>query len=294
MEDRPIRLPWSDWEAVSVLGSGSYGTVYKAVRRDEYLEAVSAVKVVSIPLDGAAGSLKPEGLEDPDRSAVRAMAKRVVEEIAIMQSLKGTQNVVSVEDYRVVEDPERPVSTVFIRMELLTPLSAHFSGRAVSEEEIVRLGRDVCAALELCEKRCVIHRDVKPENIFVNDFGDFKLGDFGIAKVLTAGEGESTSIGTRNYMAPEVAAYRSYDARADLYSLGMTLYRLLNDDRLPFYADKRLYTPADGEEALRRRMAGEEIPPPAHASPALARVILKALSYRPRDRYATAAEMRAA
>ena len=65
---------------------------------------------------------------------------------------------------------------IYIRMELLTPLNSFLSEHKLTEKEVVKLGSDICTTLEICAKRNVIHRDIKPENIFVNSFGDFKLG----------------------------------------------------------------------------------------------------------------------
>ena len=84
------------------------------------------------------------------------------------------------------------------------------------------------------KKRNIIHRDIKPENIFVNDFGDFKLGDFGIARKMENVTGGLSQKGTFNYMAPEVAGNGRYDSRADIYSLGIVLYRLLNQEPAAF------------------------------------------------------------
>ena len=70
---------------------------------------------------------------------------------------------------------------VLIRMELLTSLK-EFSTK-MTEADVVKLGIDICSALERCAQKNVFHRDIKPENIFINEFGEFKLGDFGIAKV---------------------------------------------------------------------------------------------------------------
>ncbi len=292
MENDVVKQAWQEWETVSVLGRGSFGTVYKAVRRDGYLTSYAAVKVIRIPREDPGDTAYAEGLESrAPRESIESYTERVVEEIRIMQRFKGTQNVVNVEDYKVLKSADGASASIFIRMELLTPLTVYFSGKRVTEEEVVKLGRDVCAALKLCEQAHVIHRDVKPENIFVNDFGDFKLGDFGIARVIEPYEAGVTSAGTRQYMAPEVAAYKPYDGRADLYSLCLTLYALLNENRLPFLADKRLFTPGDREEAMRRRMSGEALPPPVNASEKLAKVLAKGCAFLPADRFAAAEEL---
>ena len=110
----------------------------------------------------------------------------------------------SVEDYKVVEKKDEIGWDIYIRMELLTPFNSYVCDKTLSEQEVIKLGIDLCTALELCARRNIIHRDIKPENIFVNPFGDFKLGDFGIARKLENVTGGLSQKGTYNYMAPEI------------------------------------------------------------------------------------------
>lgn len=96
-------------------------------------------------------------------------------------------------------------------------------------------------------------------------------------------------------MAPEMYRGEDYDQRVDIYSLGIVLYRLRNHNRLPFIdLEKQLITYRDKENALTRRMSGEELPAPAEAADGLAQVILKACAYRREDRYQTPEEFREA
>ena len=300
-KDQTIRLPetWAaDWILDRRLGSGAFSTVYRAVRRDRPgVEA--AIKVISIPANEAeAAALCAEGMnESQSQSFFDAVAREYISEIDLMEDLKGTPNIVSIEDYKVVRKPDGIGNNIFIRMELLKPLDTVLRERTLTEQEAVRLGIDLCSALELCEARKIIHRDIKPANIFVNDKASgyvfYKLGDFGIARSMDSMTRGLSKKGTPNYMAPEVFFGKPYDHRADLYSLGITLYRLLNNNQLPFISDQEM-TPATREEALSRRLAGEKLPPPAAAGKALSQVILKACESRPEDRFRSASEMKAA
>ena len=94
-------------------------------------------------------------------------------------------------------------------------------------------------------------------------------------------------------MAPEVYKGEAYGASVDIYSLGIVLYRFMNNNRAPFlppYPTPIKY--ADRESAMARRIKGETLPAPANADEALSRVILKACAYKPEDRYRSAADMR--
>ena len=298
LSNNSIQNIWPEWQIDSTpLGKGAYGVVYKAARKDHNIESYAAIKVISIPSNPSEiDSLRAEGLNlDESRTYLQNIVNDFVSEIQLMESIKGTQNIVSVEDYKVVEKTDSIGWDIYIRMELLTPFNSYKSAKTLSQDTVIKLGCDICSALEICNQRNIIHRDIKPENIFVNDFGHFKLGDFGIARQL---ENMSVSLsrgkGTPNYMAPEVFNGDSYDSRADIYSLGLVLYFLMNGNRLPFWDDKKILSPAERENALKRRCHGETIPAPCHASPEMADLILRACAFDPQMRFASAAEMKQA
>lgn len=292
-----IEKIWPEWKVERRIGGGAYGTVYQVVRTDHNLTSRAAIKVISIPKDpDEIQSLQLDGMTaNGTRTYLQGIVDDFVNEIQLMESLKGVQNIVSVEDYKVVERKGEIGWDIYIRMELLKPFNEWKGTRMLSENEIIRLGIDLCSALEICEKQSIIHRDIKPENIFVNDFGFFKLGDFGIARKLAATQSSQSIKGTYNYMAPEVASGSNYDSRVDIYSLGIVLYRLLNNNRLPFLETEQQATNAEARtDALNRRLKGEPLPPPSNASRDLANLVLCACAYDPNARFRSAAVMKRA
>ncbi len=293
--DGLIESVWPEWRLEpKPIGRGSFGTVYRAVRRDGGFESYSAIKVITIPRDDSEReSLQSEGMdEEATRSYYAGIVQELKNEIQILQSLKGAHNIVIIEDYKIVEHEDSFGWDIHIRMELLTPLVSYIANKKLSESETVKLGCDICSALMICEEKQIIHRDIKPENIFISNFGDFKLGDFGVARKLEQTVATSYK-GAPNYMAPEVVNGRNYDSRVDIYSLGIVLYRLLNNNRLPFVdPEKKLLTPADRDAAWKKRMNGEKLPAPCEASEAVGNAILKACEFKPDKRYATAEEFR--
>ncbi len=289
------RCVWPEWEFVKRIGRGAYGTVYEAVRTDEYgVESRSAIKVISIPQDEAElDTLRTEGMDqNASKTYLRQVVDAFVNEVKLMIQLKGVPNIVSVEDYLVVEREEEIGWDISIRMELLTPLATYISDKTITEEEVARIGCDICSALEVCEKKNIIHRDIKPANIFVNEFGDFILGDFGIAKQMEGLTYDLSRKGTGAYMAPEVEKGESYNTTVDLYSLGLVLYYLLNKRRLPFNdPNKQILTPNERERAIRRRLDGETLPAPCDASTEMTGVIRCACAYNPQQRFRSANAM---
>ncbi|MBQ8969701.1 MAG: serine/threonine protein kinase [Lachnospiraceae bacterium] len=298
MEKDILSEIWPEWSVERKIGKGAYGVVYEAKRTDHAVESKAAIKVITIPEnESELASLRAEGLsEDDTKKYLEGIVNDFVKEIQLMESFKGVQNIVSVEDYKVVEKTGKSEIgwTIYIRMELLTPFNDYLADKTLTEKEVIQLGIDICSALELCARQKVIHRDIKPENIFVNQFGSYKLGDFGIARKLENVTGGMSQKGTYNYMAPEVEKGGQYDLTVDLYSLGLVLYRLLNHNLLPFLSSENQLSPNGRMEAVRKRMDGAELPPPEEASEAMAQVILKACSYEPSGRYQSASEMKQA
>lgn len=288
---------WPEWKIVEKIGEGSFGKVYKARRTEQGKTFYSAIKVVTIPSN--AGELSSVRSENPDEQSVKeyfySLVEECIQEVNTMEYFRGNSHVVSVEDYKVMEYLDDIGWDIYIRMEYLTSFLDYCAGRALTEEDVIHLGIDLCKALEYCQCQNIIHRDIKPENIFVSRFGEFKLGDFGIARELDRTMSGLSKKGTFSYMAPEMYRGEAYDARVDIYSLGIVLYKLRNHNRLPFISlKKQLITYRDKEEALNRRMAGEKLPVPVEAGEAFAEVILKACAYDRHDRYESAEEFRMA
>ena len=280
------------WQIGDKLGSGSNGrTAVFHLHHKESSQEESAVKVITL--------IEEEGrlsdFSDYRRAEYEAELERrkshALREVQLMYALKGYTNIVSYED-RVTEHWVEDNSfgcDLLIRMELLQDLRKIIrTGYIFSETEVIQIGKDICSALILChgEKDPIIHRDIKPENIFVNSRGTYKLGDFGVSRILDKCQGATatTIVGTEAYLAPEQLR-KGYDERVDIYSLGLVLYELCNRNRLPF-ADNTYAT----EQSIRLRLAGNTLPAPCNASPELAKIILKACAFKPNGRYKTAKE----
>jgi serine/threonine protein kinase/beta-lactam-binding protein with PASTA domain len=180
--------------------------------------------------------------------------------------------------------------TYYIAMELI-------DGRSLKELVVqrgpspilvaVNYGRQILAALRFAHRNGVVHRDIKPHNVLVDDEGRIKVTDFGIAR---AGASEMTEvgsiIGTAQYLSPEQARGAPVDDRSDLYSVGVLLYELLTGEA-PYNGD----TPV--EIAMKHLSAVPE-PPSAkrpEVPPELDAVVLRALAKSPDDRYQSAEEM---
>ena len=287
-----IRLPWPDWKIVKYLGGGAYGKVYEIERNISGMQERAALKIVSRPKDES--EIEEDDKNGYDHESIVAKYTEIlqdyIQEYKLMKELQGQSNIVSCDDFALEKNPNGIGGKIYIRMELLTPLQKVTKERILSDEEVIKLGKDICKALILCENRNIIHRDIKPDNVMISSFGDYKLGDFGVSKVMghtTAG----TMTGTEGYIAPEVLHMEKYGKEVDIYSLGIVMYWLLNNRRMPFIEATGKLTPSKVNEASMRRYQGEKIPAPYNGSAELKQIVLKACEYRPKDRYTSAQEM---
>jgi serine/threonine protein kinase len=302
---------WPDWIITEKIGTGAFGTVYSAKKEDRGCVYESAIKVIHIPQDDSElRDLRHSGMDYQSICGFyRDIKEGLWNEISVMETLRTAANIVSIDDYKEVPSEDGIGWTMYIRMEKLTSLNQYQDRHVMTVFDIVKLGIDICSALVCCEKENIIHRDIKPDNIFVNKYGDFKLGDFGIARHMEKTQSVFSQKGTYQYMAPEVYYGKPYNQTVDMYSLGIVLYKMLNDGRLPFTpAAPKPLRPDDNERAMAERMQGKELPTPSVLamfekadmdmegtdSDSLSRfvdIILRACCYQPENRYPSASAM---
>ncbi len=258
----------SRYRVRSRLGQGGMATVYLA--DDEVSGSPVAIKVLLEHL-----------------TADETIVARFRREVAAARRVRH-KNVIAI--YDVIVEP--PLVCMVLEYHPGTDLAqwAVLRGRP-APEVVVALATQILDALEVAHAEGVVHRDLKPQNVLVDDAGQARLTDFGIARVedaigLTT---DTMMLGTPAYMAPESLASPLVDGRADLYALGVTLYELLTGE-LPFRAASPM--------AVAFLHRSEAVPDPRAKVPslpeALAAVVQRAMAKEPEDRFQTAAEMRAA
>jgi len=252
-----------------LLGRGGMAEVYKAYQ--ENLDRYVAIKVMHSFLADEEGFL--------------ARFKR---EAKAMASL-NQNNIVSVYDFEVEEGMYYIVmefvsgGTLKQRLELLSK-----SGDRMPLSESVQLVMEVAGALSYAHKRGMVHRDIKPGNIMLDEGGHAILTDFGIAKILSGPTVTATGamIGTPAYMSPEQGLGQPGDERSDLYALGVLFYQM-STGRLPYDADTPLAVILKhvNEPVPQPAVFNEDIPQPIQD------IIVKAMAKNPDDRFQSAQEM---
>lgn len=280
---------WNEWYVEELIGKGSYGEVYKIYRDVGGKREYAAAKYISIP--------KADDRKNYRRYSQKELttifedrADKFSIEISSMLKLKDSKNVVHYEQHIKEKKKDEIGWDIIIRMELLTSLEDYLDENVFYKKDVVKLGIDICAAIESCQKNNIIHRDIKIENIFLDAFNNYKLGDFGVSR---EGKGTATGTitGTADYMAPEISKDHKYNSTVDIYALGIAMYQLLNNRRNPFIDADNVPTSDDEANAQLKRLNGEVFPNPKFDSGELARIVKKACAYDRHERYGTPQEM---
>ncbi len=258
------------YRIVREIGRGAMGRVYLA--HDELLDRDVALKELAVPdyLD----EKEKEEFRERFRLEARAAARLT------------HPHILTVHD--IIASGERQ----FIVMEYLEgkTLRDILAERSLSVEEMLSIAPMICDALQYAHSQGIVHRDIKPDNIFVLESGNIKVADFGIAKMLKVSDRTHTDVimGTPNYIAPELVKGMPYDHRVDMFSLGVTLYEALSGRR-PFDAENdyaiifRVAT-EDPESLLAHR---DDVPI------SLVHIINRAMEKDPERRYADMGELKA-
>lgn len=146
-------MQYGDWRIIKTIGSGAFGTVYEIRRETLGFVQSAALKVISIPQSQSdADALISTGMDEASIGEYyKELASQIMNELRTMEQLKGHTNIVSYEDHEIRKQENGIGWDLYIRMELLTPLSNYMLTHSMSREEIIHLGIDLCCALERCE-----------------------------------------------------------------------------------------------------------------------------------------------
>jgi len=201
------RLQNGRYAVLKNLGEGGRGIVYKA--RDTVLNRVVAIKM-----------LKEVVLTEEAYS-------RFMREAQVVAKLNHP-NIVSIHDIGKEDEKQFFVLEFVDGMSLRELMGTYPEGKC-DIQTVLRVGIDVCSALQYAHSQGILHRDIKPENILVTQEGTAKLMDFGLAKMLGQPSitQEGIIVGTVAYVAPEIALGKGADAKSDLYSFGAVLYEMV-------------------------------------------------------------------
>ena len=176
------RVLWKEWIIKEKIGQGSFGDVYRAENDGLGAKRFTAIKHIALPKsESDVKELINQGFIK-DSSEINEYYKDtindIVRECEIMYKLRNCENIVEYQDHIITPKDDGIGYDIFIRMELLQSVDVYFKDKTITENDVIDLGLDICRALEGCHSQGIIHRDIKSGNIFIDEYGNYKLGDF--------------------------------------------------------------------------------------------------------------------
>ena len=284
---------FGEWYIDSFIGRGPSSTVFKVMRIDKDERQYATLRAVSVPYDEneLKNLIEQENCSSDEAfEYFRDILDFYIERIQLMIDYKERNLFISCGNYCVIPHTDKIGWDILVLMEILEPLPDIMRESKLNRNEVVRMGIDICSALEIINSKGMVHGAIRPNNIFLSNNQNYKLDILGGAWIKDV---VNIRIGYSDYFPPELYNSGKHDIRGDMYSLGILMYRLLNGNRLPFMPPAHKPTRyADKLSARERIFRGDTLPAPAFADRELSKVILRACANLPENRYSSPEEMK--
>ncbi len=263
-----------EWYIDHCIGTSQGGFAFKIFREKNGQREFSAMKVFGIPRDKIEQDsvCSDESEDDANACYYKELVTDIYREICLLEKLPDRQHIVSYEDHMIFQRSNAVGYDIFIRTELLEEFRESVNASFMTFQDVIFLGKNICDAIDLCERNHIVHGNICPECIYLSEHGQYKLGDFTFSRLERQINGKTSFNKNSDYLAPEILNGEPFDSRSDIYSLGLLLYSCLNNNQLP--------------NNLRNK------PLPVGATKEFGQVILKACEPKPENRFQSAEEFK--
>ncbi len=286
---------FGQWHVGRQLGNGTDGKVF-AIYKEKYDGSKETAVMKMLRLGDNRNERRTFNLNEEKEEETTENFEKIIKSIRKnIETVKKADNgklFVRYDDIELRKASDGKGQLILIRLEECKSLAEVLKGFTFTLEETYRLGMNICQALLKCRTFGYIYPNLKPENILFDREGRCKLGDFGSFSCLEPAKTSISYKRTQYYMAPEFIRTGNINCTCDTYSLGLILYMLSNSNRLPFtepFPDN--VTVNSLNESTNKRLRGEPMVKPVHASDALWKIISKACAFKPNERYFTPEQM---
>ncbi len=248
---------------------------------EQYTDKKYIVKIISVPASQRQlEALLLSGAYPDQESAAnyfRSITEDIVEEAKVLQKLARLEGFIPYDSWQVEPMEDATGFDVYLMSAYKRSLARHVQRTPLSQLGALNLSLDICNALAVCRRSGYLYVDLKPENIYITDEQEFKIGDLGFQRLDSLKYASLPDKYRSAYTAPEIAdAYSSLNETIDIYAAGLILYQIYNGGQLPF----------EGNAA-----PNAAFPAPAYADQEMAEIILKACAPEPADRWQNPVQM---
>lgn len=275
------------FDIIEDLGSGAFSQTVLAEQNGKR----AVIKTIEMPNPATLDERTPDYVKSGEfAEAMRTAGTQLKRLLKTMVAMPKTAGILPYYDYTLSLDSDRGIYTLAILMQYDTPLHALLETGEVPVGAVLRMASQLCQGLDAMHKKYIVHGNIKESNIFYNPRTGFALGDFYLNDILSTSLVPDRSFKSYGYrfLAPEAYEDGEYSYRTDIFSLGMMLYKIFNNNRLPFDD-----APNTSLRKVKSRWDEEQVlPPPALDIPEITKVIAKATAYHPDERYSTYLQMK--
>ncbi len=264
---------WNEWHVEKLICEGNLSSVYQVNNGKKS----AVIKVISVPKLQADGkNVSQFSLENQE--AMSGFFSEVVDvleaEIERVSILNNIPNILNYQKHEAFQRKEDVGYDLILLMEKKQNLKDYIQEQEhITNEQIVSIVKEVAIILEYAHQEGIIHKDLKIENIFIDEKGHSMLADFALARKIEGFQSRNQRKLDVTYMAPEILSEYDYTVETDIYALGVILYLLLNDMQTP--------------QELSNRTFKTELAKPVRAGERLSEVVFQAISYRPGERFSS-------
>lgn len=239
------------------------------------------VKIISIPQSPAKleALLLTGAYSTPEQAGkyFEGLADGVVQEAKVLTKLSQLEGFLPYENWQIRPMDDQVGYDVYLLGEYRRSLERQFRRDPLTHLQAVNLGLDLCAALSVCRQAGYLYVDLKPENVYITEKNQFKIGDLGFVRLSSLKYASLPDTYHSPYTPPEITdAMSSLNETMDIYALGLILYQAYNNGQLP---------------SQEQTAPGEAFPPPEFADYEMAEIILKACAPDPKDRWQNPSQM---
>ena len=268
---------WGEWYVDSLLSEGNLANVYQ-VRNDKEEAVIKVIAVPKVQSDVRSGELGIVGTQEIMSGFFSDVVTEFDKELSRTGMLNSVPGVLPYKKYEAFQRSEDIGYDFILLMDKETNLNDYVAKKDdVTNKEIVDIIKAVGVILFQAHEEKIVHKDIKPENIFIDRNGKVRVSDFAIRRKMESYQAGNREKRNTVYSAPEILSEYDYSVNTDIYALGMVLYVLLNDGEVPpGFANRNFKTP---------------VPKPVRATDSLFATVEKAIAYRAKERFSSMEEM---
>ena len=278
---------WGSWIVGAAIRLNHFSKTHIASAMINGKIRYSHIKHIIIPLDNK-NDISVEAV-----ATRKIMLETLLDEVKVSDLLQDFSNINTYDAVKVVHSNNNSVYDIFLRSAPLKNLTEILCERSLTEIDVIKMAINICGSLEIAECKGVVHSHLSTDTIFIDEKDNFLLGDFCCSEKLAKFYDNSTKLKAMEYASPEEYKDNIITNSSNLYSLGIILYYLFNNCRLPFMPDNpENLKSKEYNNFIYKRIFSDSLPKPVNANDKINKIIQKCCKVNPNERWLGASDLK--